>query len=59
MRTRIFCLGLVLTAAMGLAPTAARSQDLLPPPTVVRGQDYSPPDPVFPLPLPVRLCGQE
>src|SRR5713101_6951716 len=23
MRTRIFCLGLVLTAAMGLAPTAA------------------------------------
>ena len=39
MRTRSFCLGLVLTAVMGLAPEAARCQD------------YSPPDPVFPLPL--------
>src|SRR5438552_1241266 len=52
MRTRSFCLGLVLTAVMGLAPEAARCQDVqLPAPTVVRGQDYSPPDPVFPLPL--------
>ncbi len=52
MRTRSFCLGLVLTAVMGLAPEAARCQDVqLPAPRVVRGQDYSPPDPVFPLPL--------
>src|SRR5260370_36859136 len=39
MGTRSFCLGLVLTAVMGLAPEAARCQD------------YSPPDPEFPLPL--------
>src|SRR5438132_8669837 len=58
MRTRSFCLGLVLTAVMALAPKVARCQQnalppdgVLPPPTVVRGQDYSPPDPVFPLPL--------
>jgi hypothetical protein len=51
MRRRTCCLGLVLTAVMGLAPTAARCQDLNLPPRVVRGQDYSPPDPVFPLPL--------
>src|SRR5439155_21232844 len=58
MRTRSFCLGLVLTAVMALAPKVARCQQnalppdgALPPPTVVRGQDYSPPDPVFPLPL--------
>jgi hypothetical protein len=51
MRRRTCCLGLVLTAVVGLAPTAARCQDLNLPPRVVRGQDYSPPDPVFPLPL--------
>src|SRR5207245_9442833 len=58
MRTRSFCLGVMLTAVMALAPTVARCQQgtqpsdgVLPPPSVVRGQDYSPPDPVFPLPL--------
>jgi len=39
MRSRIFCLGLMLTAVIGLTPGAARCQD------------YSPPDPVFPLPI--------
>ena len=59
MRTRILWLGMVLTAVMGLAPTAVRAQetDQRPPqdtglrPSVVRGQDYEPPDPVYPLPL--------
>src|SRR5438132_1582437 len=53
MRTRSFCLGVMLTAVMVLTPTVARCQQnalppdgVLPPPTVVRGQDYSPPDPV-------------
>lgn len=59
MRTRIVCLGMLLTGVMGLAPMA-RAQDGAPevapdtdvlPPSVVRGQDYEPPSPEYPLPL--------